>query len=92
LVSWFPYSINEDEDGGGCAGCTTSTSWRDSPQWAATRTCKPIENNYSRGMAKKVTAKGRAGSPLSHARTNDNALHVFIKEKILQERRLQKPV
>jgi hypothetical protein len=34
---------------------------RDSPQWAATRTCKPVENNYSRHMAKK----GRADLPVS---------------------------
>jgi hypothetical protein len=35
-------------------------------QPAATRTCKPVENNYSRGMAKKAAAqKGRADLPVS---------------------------
>jgi hypothetical protein len=34
-------------------------------QQAATRTCKPIENNYSRGMAKKAAAKVEQASSLS---------------------------
>jgi DNA modification methylase len=35
----------------------------DSPQLVAIRTCRPFENNYSRGMAKKAVAKESVAAP-----------------------------
>ena len=58
-------------------------------QQAATQTCKPIENNYSRRMAKKSTAKvGQASSLSPKSKKNETGKMPVPRASVLLDTRV----